>query len=177
MQCPHCNQEHPADSQFCPLTGKKIIREPITTPGASKTRARSPLSPWLIIGGGISGLLIVATIVVVMFIAFSKGTYISVAALPSMTPEMAQPSLTQETASPLMTTEAAPPPRTPEAFSDVWISKGPKNGGIHSLVIDPSTPNTIYAGTETGLFKSTDGGESWRAVSTGLGVVSVNLFL
>lgn len=23
MKCPHCNQEHPADFQFCPRTGKK----------------------------------------------------------------------------------------------------------------------------------------------------------
>ena len=24
MRCPHCNQEHPANAVFCPLTGKKI---------------------------------------------------------------------------------------------------------------------------------------------------------
>jgi hypothetical protein len=25
MQCPHCNQEHPEGTQFCPMTGQKIL--------------------------------------------------------------------------------------------------------------------------------------------------------
>ena len=36
MQCPHCNQEHPAGSQFCPTTGKKITM-PEACPQCSKT--------------------------------------------------------------------------------------------------------------------------------------------
>jgi hypothetical protein len=35
-------------------------------------------------------------------------------------------------------------------------------------VIDPSAPATLYAGTFHGVFKSTNRGESWEAVSTGL---------
>jgi len=37
-----------------------------------------------------------------------------------------------------------------------------------ALAIDPTTPATLYAGTEGGVFKSTDGGGNWSAVNTGL---------
>ena len=38
-----------------------------------------------------------------------------------------------------------------------------------SLAIDPVTPTTLYAGThDGGVFKSTNGGENWSAVNTGL---------
>jgi uncharacterized repeat protein (TIGR01451 family) len=52
----------------------------------------------------------------------------------------------------------------------VWTTGGPYSGGtVHSLAIDPSTPATVYAGTEAGgVFKSTDSGGSWTAVNTGL---------
>ncbi len=40
---------------------------------------------------------------------------------------------------------------------------------IVSLAIDPATPQTVYAGTDyNGVFKSTDGGNSWSAVNSGL---------
>ena len=39
---------------------------------------------------------------------------------------------------------------------------------IRSLAIDPGNSSTLYAGTNAGVFKSTDGGESWSAVNTGL---------
>src|SRR5438105_15781824 len=46
---------------------------------------------------------------------------------------------------------------------------------IQTLVIDPSTPSTIYAGEVpfngtggAGVFKSTDAGNTWSSASTGL---------
>ncbi|MGH9769874.1 MAG: SBBP repeat-containing protein, partial [Blastocatellia bacterium] len=43
-----------------------------------------------------------------------------------------------------------------------------------ALAMDPRNPSTIYAGTggasERGLFKTTDGGETWKAIGTGLTV-------
>jgi photosystem II stability/assembly factor-like uncharacterized protein len=46
---------------------------------------------------------------------------------------------------------------------------------VTSLAIDPTTPTTLYAGTDAsypdgvyGVYKSTDGGESWKAVNFGL---------
>ena len=41
----------------------------------------------------------------------------------------------------------------------------------YSLAIDPGNPNVIYVGTYNGVFKSTDGGSSWRNVSPGPGLV------
>lgn len=38
-----------------------------------------------------------------------------------------------------------------------------------SLAVDPSDPNTLYAGTVAyGLYRSTDGGENWEQVNAGL---------
>jgi len=39
---------------------------------------------------------------------------------------------------------------------------------IYQIVIDPNPPNTIYAATEEGVFKSSDGGATWSDFSTGL---------
>ncbi len=55
-----------------------------------------------------------------------------------------------------------------EAGQNVWTSQGP-DAEIISLAIDPSTPTTIYAGSnESGVFKSVDGGASWVAMNDGL---------
>lgn len=44
------------------------------------------------------------------------------------------------------------------------------NTSISELAIDPQMPSILYAGTQgQGIFKSTDAGESWTAVNTGLG--------
>jgi photosystem II stability/assembly factor-like uncharacterized protein len=56
-------------------------------------------------------------------------------------------------------------------------STGLPDAIVQTLAIDPNTPGTLYAGTAaclgfgcpgSGVFKSTDGGASWRAVNTGL---------
>lgn len=47
-------------------------------------------------------------------------------------------------------------------------SNGPPGGNVTALAIDPVTPATLYAGTESGVFKSTDGGGSWSAFNAGL---------
>ncbi len=39
---------------------------------------------------------------------------------------------------------------------------------LFSLDLDPHDPDTLFAGTENGLRKSTDGGESWSTVGGGL---------
>ena len=44
----------------------------------------------------------------------------------------------------------------------------PSTGFVGVLAIDPSTSTTLYAGTNGGVFKSTDGASSWQAVNTGL---------
>ena len=55
------------------------------------------------------------------------------------------------------------------AGTNVWTSNGPEGGNINALAIDPTTPTTLYAGTDGGgVFKSTNGGGNWGAVNTGL---------
>lgn len=48
-----------------------------------------------------------------------------------------------------------------------WI--GPDGGSVIGLVVDPTNSNIVYAGTfGAGVFKSTDGGQSWTAANNGL---------
>jgi hypothetical protein len=55
----------------------------------------------------------------------------------------------------------------------------PRSSGIPDAVpvnvvkVDPGDSNTIYAGTEIGLYRSTDGGTSFARYGTGLPLVSV----
>src|SRR5262245_8622390 len=49
-----------------------------------------------------------------------------------------------------------------------WTSIGPEGGTIRLLVNDPHNPNTVFAASPGGFFKSTNGGVSWRAVGSGL---------
>ena len=57
-----------------------------------------------------------------------------------------------------------------QAGIDVSTASLPEGSEIvRALVIDPSNPRTIYAGTYAGVIKSTDGGGSWSAVNDGLG--------
>jgi photosystem II stability/assembly factor-like uncharacterized protein len=45
----------------------------------------------------------------------------------------------------------------------------PGGGWIYDLVLDPSNPNTLYAGKNgEGVFKSTNGGDSWHPINSGL---------
>ncbi|MEI6206917.1 MAG: SUMF1/EgtB/PvdO family nonheme iron enzyme [Desulfuromonadales bacterium] len=65
-----------------------------------------------------------------------------------------------------------------DCFADItWQQTSLPSGGsnVYSLAIDPSDPQTIYAGTiGGGVFKSTNGGTNWSAVSTGLTNTNVN---
>ena len=44
------------------------------------------------------------------------------------------------------------------------INKGLANYGVFSLAVDRKNPETVYAATEDGLCKSTNGGESWQVL-------------
>lgn len=56
-----------------------------------------------------------------------------------------------------------------------WVAVGPyrRGGQVLSLAVDPKTPSILYAGTETGLFRSSDAGASWSAINDGLTNVMV----
>ena len=40
---------------------------------------------------------------------------------------------------------------------------------VTSMVIHPTEPSTVYIGTQTGVFKTTNGGRTWTAINNGLG--------
>ncbi|MFY0601684.1 MAG: T9SS type A sorting domain-containing protein [Cyclobacteriaceae bacterium] len=44
---------------------------------------------------------------------------------------------------------------------------------VHSLLVLPQSPETLWAGTEIGLFQSTDDGETWSYADIGLPAVSI----
>ena len=56
------------------------------------------------------------------------------------------------------------------AAADSWEEKN--NGldaeNIRALAIDPNDSNTVYAGTDGGVFKTTDAGATWSEINTGL---------
>ena len=57
-------------------------------------------------------------------------------------------------------------------LADVWTAANsglPENTKVNAIAIDPSNPETVYAGTSGGgVFKTTDGGDSWAAADSGL---------
>lgn len=53
------------------------------------------------------------------------------------------------------------------ANADAWEFIGPNQSEITSLVFDPITPTTLYAGTLNGVYKSEDGGTTWRRIPSG----------
>lgn len=46
-----------------------------------------------------------------------------------------------------------------------WTLQGPFGGTIYTLEFDPADPSIVYAGTQNGLFRSLDGGQSWVAAT------------
>ena len=38
---------------------------------------------------------------------------------------------------------------------------------VHSVVVHPTQPDTLYIGTDLGVFVTTDGGASWMRENTG----------
>ena len=57
---------------------------------------------------------------------------------------------------------------------NIWTSIGLEGIKIYSLAIGPAIPSTLYAGTNGGVFKSTDSGATWNAVNVGLTNTAIN---
>lgn len=51
---------------------------------------------------------------------------------------------------------------TAKAGINVWTSRGPSEGFVTTLTVDPT--GTVYAGTSDGVFRTTDGGRTWLSV-------------
>jgi photosystem II stability/assembly factor-like uncharacterized protein len=60
-------------------------------------------------------------------------------------------------------------PAAIRAQENVWTGLGPEGAHVTKLVLHPTTPGTIYAGTSNrGILKSTDRGAIWSEVNNGL---------
>jgi photosystem II stability/assembly factor-like uncharacterized protein len=54
-----------------------------------------------------------------------------------------------------------------------WRRMGLTRGPVLALAVDPQEPKVVYAGTDAGLFKSTDAGASWQSLQGALEGVRV----
>jgi photosystem II stability/assembly factor-like uncharacterized protein len=52
-------------------------------------------------------------------------------------------------------------------------SAGLPQGGLGAITIDPTDPQTMYAGVDNSVFKTTSGGNLWISMSSGLGSATV----
>lgn len=48
----------------------------------------------------------------------------------------------------------------------LWRDAGKLNGKVDSLAYDPQQPERLYAATEQGLFRSTNGGQDWEQTAS-----------
>ena len=55
-------------------------------------------------------------------------------------------------------------------------ARGLPAGSVFALAIDASAPRTLYAGTASGPYRSTDGGGSWSAANSGVSSATVVAF-
>jgi hypothetical protein len=56
-------------------------------------------------------------------------------------------------------------------------NNGLVTSAIHSIVVDPLTPSTVYVTTGAGIYKSTDGAATWNSINSGLFDPNVNAIL
>jgi photosystem II stability/assembly factor-like uncharacterized protein len=60
-------------------------------------------------------------------------------------------------------------PAAAVAGAGVWTPIGPEAGVVSALAVDPRQPHTVYAASaETGVFKTTDDGDSWAPIDQGI---------
>lgn len=58
------------------------------------------------------------------------------------------------------------------AYASDWQSDGLGSYQVAKVAVDPSDARVLYAGTNAGIFKSTDAGANWTAVNNGISIVS-----
>jgi photosystem II stability/assembly factor-like uncharacterized protein len=52
---------------------------------------------------------------------------------------------------------------------NIWTTNGPPGATVYCIEVRPDDPNVVYAGTtQDGIYRSTDGGETWAKFGEGL---------
>jgi photosystem II stability/assembly factor-like uncharacterized protein len=68
----------------------------------------------------------------------------------------------------------AGPATRPLAAADGWVPAGPPGGPVPHLIVHPRDPRVLWAGTQSnGIYKSVDGGASWRPANQGLTTMDI----
>jgi photosystem II stability/assembly factor-like uncharacterized protein len=113
-----------------------------------------------------SGLRVAAyaSIAVVLVAAVAIGSLEAVKHLGKDQPILV---ITDDTLSPASTGQTTQTTQVPTASTGAWeqLPVSVEGGVVNVLVMDPSDPAVLYAGTDEGLFKSTDGAASWTQLS------------
>lgn len=55
-----------------------------------------------------------------------------------------------------------------------WVPSGLSGQSVGMLLLDSKAPATIYAGTGSSIFKSSNGGASWREIGSQLGTLAID---
>jgi photosystem II stability/assembly factor-like uncharacterized protein len=116
---------------------------------------------WVVLGG----------VVIILFVFSIKDVLLDL--LPTSQPvETPLPTLTTLVANPteLPTPTFTPPPTAvPLSWKRLYSGSLFSRDGISNIVFDPSDPDVIYVSMNTaGIYKSIDGGVSWRPAHRGL---------
>lgn len=59
-------------------------------------------------------------------------------------------------------------PEPASGATPVWQKTSLDAGRVHAILVHPANPGTVFAGTDRGLFRSTDRGATWGQFGTGI---------
>jgi len=86
-----------------------------------------------------------------------------------------QPTVTQPLQSTAVPSPTPAPTFIPLSWSRLNLAQFLARDTIHAIAINPIDPDVIYIGAlDAGVFKSIDGGVSWRPAQNGMGGASID---
>ena len=85
--------------------------------------------------------------------------------------------ITDDTLSPATTGQTTQTTKGSTASTGAWqqLPVSVEGGAVNTLVMDPADPAVLYAGTDEGLFKSTDGAANWTQLSVAGRVTTISV--